>query len=168
MQRVFIAMLCGLVAVVGFAQTAGEMTQEEADALFAEIQAAMEAQGAGTPDGVPPAVSHEPVTVLSVGKPLRLSAEATDAAGVAWVRVRYRHVTQYEDYKTIEMRRVGQSDRFEVEIPAAEIDPKWDFMYFIEAMDESGAGCIWPDLEKRTPYVIVRLDRSPAEPATQP
>lgn len=120
-------------------------------------------------DGAGPAVSHDPVTMLTVGKPLKLSAEVKDRAGVAWVRVRYRGVTQFEEYKTIEMRRVGQSNRYAVEIPTTEIDAKWDFMYFIEAMDKSGAGCIWPDLEKRTPYVIVRLDRGPAEPAaTQP
>jgi hypothetical protein len=53
------------------------------------------------------------------------------------------------------------------EIPAAEIDPKWDFMYFIEAMDAAGNGCIWPDLLERTPYVVIRLDRRPAA-AAQP
>jgi len=66
------------------------------------------------------------------------------------------------------MRRVGKGDRFEVVIPAAEIDPQWDFMYFIEAMDAAGNGCMWPDLEKRTPYVIVHLDRRSAGGSAQP
>ena len=123
--------------------------------------------GSASGDAEPPAVTHEPVTTLPVGKPLKLSAELRDASGVAWVRVRYRGVTQFEDYRTIEMRRIGQSDKFEAEIPPVEIDPKWDFMYFIEAMDAAGNGCIWPDLLNRTPYVIVRLDRRPAA-AAQP
>ena len=123
---------------------------------------------ASTPgDAEPPAVTHEPVTSLPVAKPLKLAAQVRDASGVAWIRVRYRGVTQFEDYKTIDMRRVEQSDTFEAEIPAAEIDPKWDFMYFIEAMDAAGNGCIWPDLLKRTPYVIVHLDRRAAT-AAQP
>ncbi len=102
---------------------------------------------------------------LAAGKPLKLAAEVRDASGVAWVRLRYRGVTQYEDYRTVNMRRVGQSDKFEAEVPAAQIDPKWDFMYFIEAMDAAGNGCIWPDLLKQTPYIIVRLDRGPAAAA---
>jgi hypothetical protein len=32
-------------------------------------------------------------------------------------------------------------------------------MYFIEAMDKGGNGKIHPDLDKETPYVIVKLLR---------
>jgi hypothetical protein len=119
-------------------------------------------------DPAPPVVSHDPVTTLAVGKPLRIRVSVRDLSGIAWVRVRYRGVTQYEDYKTVEMQCVGKrmyTSQFEVEIPPAEIDPKWDFMYFIEAMDAAGNGCIWPDLLKQTPYIIVRLDRRPAAAA---
>jgi hypothetical protein len=45
------------------------------------------------------------------------------------------------------------------EIPAKDIDPKWDFMYFIEAMDNVGNGRIYPDMDKETPYVVIKLDR---------
>ena len=128
----------------------------------APARAAASAPASAPGDTEPPVVTHEPVMTLAAGKPLKLAAEVRDASGVAWVRLRYRGVTQYEDYRTVDMRRVGQSDKFEAEVPAAEIDPKWDFMYFIETMDAAGNGCIWPDLLKRTPYVVVRLDRGPA------
>ena len=48
---------------------------------------------------------------------------------------------------------------YEAVIPAEEILPTWDLMYFIEAMDQDGNGGIFPDLEKETPYVVVKLKR---------
>jgi hypothetical protein len=44
-------------------------------------------------------------------------------------------------------------------IPADEIVPRWDFMYLIEVMDDQGHGRIYPDLNKETPYIVVRLKR---------
>jgi hypothetical protein len=32
-------------------------------------------------------------------------------------------------------------------------------MYFIEVMDGAGNGAIYPDLDERAPYVVVRLER---------
>jgi hypothetical protein len=32
-------------------------------------------------------------------------------------------------------------------------------MYYIEATDRYGAGRIYPDLEKETPYIVVKLQR---------
>ena len=39
--------------------------------------------------------------------------------------------------------------------------PRWDLMYFVEAMDGEGNGRMFPDLEKEMPYVIVELQRDP-------
>jgi hypothetical protein len=36
-------------------------------------------------------------------------------------------------------------------------------MYYIEVMDMAGNGCIYPDIEKEAPYVIVMLEREPAQ-----
>jgi hypothetical protein len=44
-------------------------------------------------------------------------------------------------------------------IPAAFIGPKWDLMYFVEVIGKNGAGRIYPDLERETPYVIVAVKR---------
>ena len=49
----------------------------------------------------------------------------------------------------------GRPDEYEATIPAEHIDPQWDLMYFIEALDRSGNGKVYPDLEKETPYIIV-------------
>ena len=53
----------------------------------------------------------------------------------------------------------GEKDQYRAEIPTEDIPPTWDLMYFIETMDKAGNGGIHPDLDKETPYVIVRLIR---------
>src|SRR5262249_1715549 len=50
-------------------------------------------------------------------------------------------------------------DQYQAVIPAEHVLPKWDLMYFIEVIDNRGNGKIYPDLEKETPYVIVKLQR---------
>jgi hypothetical protein len=39
------------------------------------------------------------------------------------------------------------------------MNPAYDFMYFIEVMDTSGNGGIFPDLNKEAPYIVVRIER---------
>ena len=58
-------------------------------------------------DGKPPVVEHTPVAETPAGKPLTLSAKVTDPDGVKWVRLRYRSVTQLADYRTLELKPVG-------------------------------------------------------------
>jgi len=58
------------------------------------------------------------------------------------------------------MRPTGKKDEYQAVIPAEHVVPKWDLMYFIEAIDNQGNGKIYPDLEKETPYVVVRLRRA--------
>jgi hypothetical protein len=83
-----------------------------------------------------------------------------DPSGVAWVRLRYRHLTQFEDYETIEMASdASTSGLFRAVIPAAFVVDRWDLMYFFEVMDNQGNGAIYPDLDKDIPYLIVKLRR---------
>ncbi|MCX6633675.1 MAG: hypothetical protein NT090_01050, partial [Acidobacteria bacterium] len=110
-------------------------------------------------DTQPPAVRHRAVISAPAGQPLRISAEVEDPSGVKWVRLRYRAVNQRQDYRTLEMLPAGQGNEYWAEIPAADIDPKYDFMYLIEVMDNAGNGKIYPDLEVETPYVVVKLAR---------
>ncbi len=112
-----------------------------------------------TTDDTPPTIVHEPVTTARAHCPLTLRATVQDASGVRWVRLRYRSVTQFEDYRTLEMTPTGHPDVYEVTIPGHELDPTWDFMYLIEAMDEGDNGVIYPDLETTVPYIVVRLIR---------
>jgi hypothetical protein len=47
--------------------------------------------------------------------------------------LRYRHVTQFEDYQTLEMQPMGDPDTYTyvATVPADFFLPQWDFMYFI-------------------------------------
>jgi hypothetical protein len=112
-----------------------------------------------TNDERPPAVVHAPICAAPAGRPLTVSAQVRDPSGVAWVRLRYRSVTQFQDYRTLEMRPTGRADEYRATVPGKHLDPQWDFMYLIEAMDACGNGTIYPDLEVETPYVVVRLER---------
>jgi len=110
-------------------------------------------------DKLPPLVLHSPITSASAGEPLRIVAEVRDLSGVKWVRLRYRSVTQFQDFHALEMLPTDEDGEYQAVVPGEHLDPKWDFMYLIEAMDNSGNGNIYPDLEKETPYIIVRLQR---------
>jgi hypothetical protein len=110
-------------------------------------------------DAVGIQVIHQPVTVAPAGKPLVVAAEVLAPAGVKWVRLRYRSVNQYQDYRTLPMTPAGGIGHYRATIPVEDINPTWDVMYFIEAMDQNGNGRIHPDLNQRTPYIVVKLER---------
>jgi hypothetical protein len=110
-------------------------------------------------DVTPPKVEHERILTAPVASPLRVVARATDASGVRSLRLRYRHVTQYENYATLDMEPTGRADELAATIPAEFIEPQWDVMYFIEAVDKAGNGAIWPDFRREPPYVFVNLQR---------
>jgi len=112
-----------------------------------------------TADVSPPQVRHQPVTAATPGQPLRISADVSDPSGVKWVRLRYRAVNQYQDYRTLEMLPTGDGHGYSAEIPGRQIDPAFDLMYFIEAMDNAGNGTVSPAIENGAPYVVVRLRR---------
>jgi hypothetical protein len=57
------------------------------------------------------------------------------------------------------MLPTGQKDQYRAVIPAEDVAPTWDLMYFIEAMDSRGNGGTHPDFNRETPYVVVRLAR---------
>jgi hypothetical protein len=107
----------------------------------------------------PPLVIHQPVTAAPAGKPLIIAAEVRDPSGVKWVRLRYRSVNQHQDYRTLPMVPTGEKDHYQAVIPAEHVVPTWDLMYLMEVMDNQGNGKIHPDLNKETPYVVVRLLR---------
>ena len=112
-----------------------------------------------TRDTEPPVLEHTPVLSAAPGKPLKITARVHDSAGVKWARLLYRGVTQFDDYQTIEMLPKGESGEYEATVPGDQILSRWDFMYLFEVMDKNGNGKIYPDLEKETPYIVVRLTR---------
>jgi len=110
-------------------------------------------------DTAPPTASLEPVGAARPGKPLPVTATVDDPSGVKWVRLRYRHLTQFEDYQTLEMIRDPQTGSWLATIPGEFIVPEWDLIYFVETMDRNGNGRIHPDLDQGMPYVTVELER---------
>ena len=112
-----------------------------------------------TGDRSPPLVSLGPVRSARPREPLRVTASVVDLSGITSVRLRYRHLTQFEDYETLEMEFDSAAGAHTATIPGEFIVPKWDLMYFVEAIDAAGNGCIAPDLDVETPYVIVELER---------
>jgi hypothetical protein len=112
-----------------------------------------------TGDGAAPEVIHQPVLSFPTGRPLNITAQVRDPAGVKWVRLRYRSVNQHQDFLTLTMVSTGDKDQYRAVIPLEDFPSTWDLMYFIEAMDKDGNGRIHPDLSKETPYVVVKLQR---------
>ena len=112
-----------------------------------------------TADNDPPAVTHKAIATAPAGKPLTVAARVADPSGVRWVRLRYRSVNQHLDYQTLPMLPTGEPDRYQAVVPAGQVAATWDFQYLIEVMDNAGNGKIYPDMEKETPYVVVRLER---------
>jgi hypothetical protein len=119
-----------------------------------------------TPVTLPPLTTQPPLAGLSnsdvagPGHDFEVSATITSGSNVKWVRLRYRHLTQFEDYRTAAMTPdPGSTRTFKGRIPASFIDPGWDLMYFVEVMDANGRGRMYPDLERETPYVVVRVRR---------
>ena len=112
-----------------------------------------------TNDDQPPQTDLQRVWTAKRGKDLDVTARVWDPSGVKWVRLRYRHVTQFEDYKSEDMRYDPRTGRWSATIPGPFIVPQWDLMYFVEVMDTQGNGRMYPDMEVETPYVIVELNR---------
>jgi hypothetical protein len=111
------------------------------------------------PNLKPPVVSLKPPAAAEQGRDLRIAAQVSAPEGVKWVRLRYRHVSQFEDYQTAEMSLDPKTGLYAAAIPAAFIDPKWDLMYFVEVVGKNGAGRMYPDLEREMPYVIAPVKR---------
>lgn len=110
-------------------------------------------------DREPPRVEHERVRTARAGQPLRVGARVTDSSGVQSVRLRYRHVTQFEDYATLDLQPSDPPEVFTATVPGDFLITEWDFMYFIEVTDKAGNGVNWPDFTKEMPYVIVKVER---------
>ncbi len=110
-----------------------------------------------TADDGPPVLRHAAIATAQSGKPLRIVAEAQAPSGIQWVHLRYRGLTQHQDFQTLPMLPTGKPNEYEATIPGADIGPQFDLMYLFEVMDNAGNGKIYPDLERETPYVVVNV-----------
>jgi hypothetical protein len=115
-------------------------------------------------------VRYTPVDSVAAGQPISIRLTISAPAGLKWVRLCYRAVNQELSYQTIPMAPVinaegaggaggAHTGEYQATIPADQINPKWDLMYYIEMMDNHGNGRIFPDLNQETPYKIIKLIR---------
>jgi len=100
----------------------------------------------------------------AAGQPVTIRLDASATAGLRGLRCCYRAVNQQLDYKTIDMTAGPGAGEYAATIPAEAIDPTYDLQYYIEVTDKKGNGRVYPDLNKETPYRIIRLIRPPAAP----
>ena len=106
----------------------------------------------------PQSLSLQRPAIARPGQDLRVSVRAPNPDRIKSVRLRYRHLTQIEDYLTADMKP-GADGTYTATIPAHFITPQWDVMYFVEVIGTNGAGRNYPDLEIEAPYVIVPVER---------
>jgi hypothetical protein len=107
-------------------------------------------------DENPPEVAHKPIRRCQAGQPLPIEATVLDPDGVAAVRVHFRPLDESLPYDCVVLDRQG--DKFNGKIPGEAIRSDFDFVYYLEAVDEAGNGCFFPDWTKTAPYIIVRTE----------
>jgi hypothetical protein len=135
--------------------------EKEFAELLAERQAAQPKPGSQAVLPSMEAISAPVVAIMpgsssgaQPGTDFTIRARVTAPAGVRWIRLRYRHANQKEDYQMLAMNEEGNTGIYSTSIPGAFITPQWDLMYYVEIVDAQGTGKIYPDLEHDTPYVI--------------
>jgi len=106
-----------------------------------------------------PTIELQPSSKAKPGEDLVITARAEGQTSLKSLRLRYRHLTQYEDYETQDMQLDPSTGLYTARIPGTFITAKWDLIYYVEAIDKNGNGRIYPDLDKETPYVIVAVQR---------
>ena len=104
-----------------------------------------------TSDDKPPTLEHTPVVSAEALRPLHITARVNDPSGIKWVHLRYRGLSQHQDFQVLSMLPAGKGDAYEATVPGEDIDQHFDFMYLFEVMDNAGNGKIYPDLSKETP-----------------
>jgi hypothetical protein len=96
-----------------------------------------------------PSMRHEPPSTAPAGKPITLQL-AVD--GAAHVRLYYRPLNQLEKFKMLEALPGAPFT-----IPAADISPRWDLMYYFEVLNDRNGGWFEPDPQRQTPYYVVKV-----------
>ena len=112
-------------------------------------------------DNRPPAIEHKKIVHAKPGEPLTIVARISDPDGVAAARVYFRTLNQTLPYERMTMERQG--DTWVATIPGEAVQENWDLVYYLEAVDEAGDGCFFPEWTKEMPYIIVPTETQPAK-----
>ncbi len=111
-----------------------------------------------TNDNLPPTVKHTVVAEpVQPGQPLKIVAEVKDNATVQKVVLYYRPTRATMDFSPVIMQKVD--GQYVATIPGKFITSEYDLMYYFEALDAHGNGCIYPNAEVETPYFVVGVER---------
>ena len=102
-------------------------------------------------------VSHQPVCSAPLDKSIKIAAKITSENPLKAVNLCYSAVNQYIPVTKTAMKQ--ENGMWIAEIPASAFDPKWDILYFIEAVDIYGSGVIYPDFRENTPYYAIKMER---------
>lgn len=111
-------------------------------------------------------VPRSPVSVMlpevgpaTPGQDLLVEVKVSDPGEIKSIQLRFRHLTQFEDYQMADMALNTSKGTYTATIPGEFIDTKWDLMYFVEIIDSEGRGAKIPDMMKELPYVIIPVNR---------
>jgi hypothetical protein len=99
-----------------------------------------------------PTVRHEPPTIAQAEKPLSLQLNISGGSAVRTVRLYYRPVNQLAKFKMLEAAPGAVFT-----IPAADLSPRWDLMYYFEVINDRNGGWFQPDPQRETPYYTVKV-----------
>jgi hypothetical protein len=132
--------------------TGSEPATQQTDLFDSEFRS-----GWGPGSGRNLEIQHIPIHHAQAGQPITIAAQVVCFGAPKSVRVRFRSVNQRLDYDSLDMSPTQTG--YQAIIPAEKIPAKWDLMYYIEAIDQQGHGKIFPDMDKQTPYVVVKLSR---------
>lgn len=100
-----------------------------------------------------PVITHDPPAAVDPGRAVALTVRISPAADVAGVRLYYRPVNQLAKFKMIE----DGAGRNSFMIPAEDVSPKWDLMYYFEILNRAGSGWFQPDPHTATPYYVLKV-----------
>ncbi|MEZ6049322.1 MAG: hypothetical protein R3C11_27840 [Planctomycetaceae bacterium] len=103
-----------------------------------------------------PDIQHERIESVAVGEDIVIKAQVNSEEPLRDVSVYLRPMNQTVPWKRIPLESLG-GGRYEGRIPAGDISPRFDFLYYLEARVAQG-GTFWPHWETETPYVIVKLN----------
>jgi hypothetical protein len=84
---------------------------------------------------------------------MALALEVEDAGHLLAVRLHYRPVNQLVPFRMLE----AAPERPVFTIPAADIGPGADLMYYFEVLHDAGGGWFQPDPHEATPYHVVSV-----------
>jgi len=106
-----------------------------------------------------PSISILPNKSAKPFEEVKVQVQSKDGQDIKWIRLQYRHLTQFEDYQSVQMKAEPGQNTYSAAIPSSFVDPKWDLMFFVEVMSKDGRGKMYPDFTRETPYVILEIER---------